>query len=805
MIKQKNIIEFDPSRRVSSVENTSPMPQLVISAQRTAKHHLKELLLKFFSKIDDSLFNLAEKADGNQQQTLYFEAMREIRLQHGIIIKAYFSELETGFKLSLSQSAITSQSSNSLDQVGLMQDEQLEESLAITNMASTAENTCREMLSGLTARLNFLVEDIEITKDNNPLRPEVLCHAFSIATECMDTDIKIRLVIYKLFDKFVVQQLGPMYNTINADLIAAGVLPRIKNTIRKSEENTNIPVAGDATSNTEDSYSPNPYSGMDPETGSEIPSTQPNQSENIFASLQQMLSQQRAGHVAGTAMGSPTETADIANTNTTRTGADTGTAGMVAYAPQDIISALSKLQTGSALFQSQNKDLASAAIIKTTVMEEIARLQGNSDGKQIGQTDTDSIDIIGMLFDFILDDPGLPDSLKAQISRLQIPLLKVAILDSTFFSIKSHPARQLLNELAYAGNGLEEADPEEDKILQMVSHVVDRILSEFEENTGIFDSLLTEFTEFMIQERKSNKLAENMLEQARDVVANEIQRRVTSNRVPPLVTNILIDAWKNVLIHLYLRDGEEGTAWNTALQVADDLIWSVQPKLIVSERQRLIKIIPRILNGLRDGLTLIQFDVEATNHLFDSLEEMHLSSLRGGIPDTIQKEVTELPQQESTAIHYENTPNLTADDFGTDLSEFPEDTMEYAAGNNIEETVLTPTHTTSWEKNDFSQYAEIIKEMALGTWVEFTDPDTESRNRGKLAWKCDFTKEFTFIDRKYKVVADLSYHQLLEEFELGRASIIEDIPLFDRALDSVIVGIKKALHRKAPDGGHSNH
>ena len=83
--------------------------------------------------------------------------------------------------------------------------------------------------------------------------------------------------------------------------------------------------------------------------------------------------------------------------------------------------------------------------------------------------------------------------------------------------------------------------------------------------------------------------------------------------------------------------------------------------------------------------------------------------------------------------------------------------------------------------------------MALGAWVEFVDPETEQRKHGKLAWKCDFTGEYTFVDRKYRVVADLSLRKLIAEFELGRAAFMEDIPLVDRALDSIIGGIKRAL------------
>ncbi len=68
----------------------------------------------------------------------------------------------------------------------------------------------------------------------------------------------------------------------------------------------------------------------------------------------------------------------------------------------------------------------------------------------VGGVDEDVINLIAMLFEFILDDRTLPDCLKALIGRLQIPMLKVAVVDKSFFSRGSHPARRLLNEIASA-------------------------------------------------------------------------------------------------------------------------------------------------------------------------------------------------------------------------------------------------------------------------------------------------------------------------------------------------------------------
>jgi hypothetical protein len=799
MATNRNIIDFNLDRRNSEPGNSITLPQLVISAQRTAKHHLRQLLPDFFSRIDDSLFELADKADNNQQQTLYFDAMREVRLQKDSMQKSYFEALSQGFERALCQATPQQRNAPTLDQIGLMEDEQLEESLAITNMVSSAESRAKEALFGLTARLDFLIDDIEITKDNNPLRPEILFTAFVPAVNLMDADIKVRLIIYKLFDKFVAHKIAPIYDAINADLISAGVLPRITNTIRKSNE----AYMGGTT---------NPASPMDTPSEGGVqhgaPLADPNHPETMFSSLQQLLSMTRGAPATGVSSGMTagdqtgvSGSAGTVGTGTMGMGSNAGVGeATIAYAPQEVISALSQLQINgeTLLQQSQSSQQPSANLIKTIVLETIGQNPDGSTAKQIGQADTDAIDIVSMLFDFILDDPSLPDNIKAQIARLQIPLLKVAIIDKDFFTKKAHPARQLLNELAYAGGGQEEVDTEEDSVYQMVCYVVNSILAEFEENTEIFSTLHAEFVEFIEKERETNKLAGEMLEHAKNRVAKEIQRRVTNNRVPPLVTAILVDAWKDVLTHLYLRDGEESTGWNTALQVADDLIWSVQPKLVVSERQRLIKIIPRVLNGLRDGLTLVQFDHEATTQLFSGLEDLHLASLRGGLTAK-PTDADATPQVAQQAV----AADLCDDDFGIDMSTLPESDENSSTRKDsfIEEIILASTQPLPWEDDELnaSRYAEEIKDMALGTWVEFIDAKTETQRRGKLAWKCDFTGEYTFVDRKYKVVADLSNRKLIEEFELGRASFVEDLPLFDRALDSVINGIKHALDRKNAD------
>jgi hypothetical protein len=461
-----------------------------------------------------------------------------------------------------------------------------------------------------------------------------------------------------------------------------------------------------------------------------------------------------------------------------------------AYSQQEIIYALSQLQGSHEISVARNLGKASEDLIRNKILEKIGQQKGGAFDKKFRKSDATTIRIVSKLFNYILDDPGLPGTIKLLLVQLQIPMIKVAILDNKFFALRSHPARLLLNELARACSGMESINRENESIHQMVRYVVSRITADYDRDAAIFSNMLHVFTQFSERERKTNKLAEEMLEEARNCVAKEIKFRVTDNRLPPLVENILVDAWKDVLIHLYLRDGKDSESWRTALGVADDLIWSVQPKLIVNERTRLINKIPKILNGLRDGLTLIHFDLQVTSKMFADLEELHLASLRGGIPQAISEQ-----QLEPGMIDINNDSlNLTEDDFGIDLSSFPDSEDDIISDVEAENYSLNSSRMSEQEKQDlqYSQHADTVSNMALGTWVKFISSETGSHYRGWLAWRCDFTEEFTFVDNNYKVVADLSFRKLLEKFETNRASIIDDIPLFDRALDAVIIDMKRS-------------
>ncbi|WP_455218625.1 DUF1631 family protein [Kaarinaea lacus] len=371
------------------------------------------------------------------------------------------------------------------------------------------------------------------------------------------------------------------------------------------------------------------------------------------------------------------------------------------------------------------------------------------------------------------------DRIRAEIARLQIPVIKVAILVKKFFDQQSHPASLLLNELAYAGTAFNTLDQgEDDVIFHKVEYVVNRVLSEFQTNVGIFDELLEEFKQFVDTELQDNKLSEKVLEQTKQKVSDEIEKRISEYRVPKLVYNLLVNKWKDVLTAVGMRNGCKGQTWTACLDVVDELIWSVQPKLMASERQALTRSIPKIIKRLREGLKFISVDEATVQKLLDQLGTLHLNCLKGTTDFTPKTEQLEHAGDDKDDVDsdFETGGNPFADELGD---------FEYFSGSDdFTQIKLSPESKRS--KNH-----PVVRDMEMGTWVEFINE--EKSRRGKLSWKCDFTGDFTFVDRRYKLVADISMDNLIKQLDSGKASIVTELPLLDRAIDAVVSTMTKCL------------
>ncbi|MDR6355184.1 hypothetical protein Q3H58_001855 [Pseudomonas psychrotolerans] len=498
----------------------------------------------------------------NQEQSLYFEAMRDLRLRRKSIERSFLQQYFERF--AALNNVVGSKPEMRLDSVSyedlsLVQNDALEESVAVDTMVAKALSNNAMAISHLTIRFNTQLSS-KVDDATHPLGPRRLCEAFVEACRDLDTDIKVKLIIYKLFERFVLNGLGQLYAESNRQLVDAGVLPQLKAIPQQVPGRT---AKG--------------YSGRTPaHVNAE------DDGQELFGTLQGLLAQLRnPAAVGGVGAGSGGEAASTGDSQ--------------AITSYDLMRLLSHLQQQISGQPLDGYDL------KQQLGIALGRISERS-GRQrvVGQVDEDVINLVAMLFEFILDDLTLPDSLKALIARLQIPMLKVAVLDKTFFSRGSHPARRLLNEIAAASLGWgEQSDLQRDGLYQKIEQIVQRLLTDFVDDPEIFAELLADFMAYVGDEQRRSELLEQRTrdaeegraraEIARLQVEHVLSQRLQGHQLPAAVQRVLREAWSQVLLLTCLKQGYDSSEWRAALQTMDDLIWSIQPHYDVASRQRLLE------------------------------------------------------------------------------------------------------------------------------------------------------------------------------------------------------------------------
>jgi hypothetical protein len=425
----------------------------------------------------------------------------------------------------------------------------------------------------------------------------------------------------------------------------------------------------------------------------------------------------------------------------------------------------------------------------------------------VGEVDEDVINLVSMLFEFILDDRTLRDSLKALIGRLQIPMLKVAVIDKTFFSRGSHPARRLLNEIASAALGWGEQDgTQRDSLYQKIEQVVQRLLNDFVDDPLIFSELLAEFLAFTGDERRRSELLEQRTRDAEEGSAKAamarrevelaLNQRLLGKTLPEVVVRLLQEAWSKVLMLACLKHGVESAEWQAALTTMDDLVWSVEPHSEPEARMRLLEMVPGLLKALRAGIASAAFDPFSTGEFFTQLEALHVQAFQ-----RFKRSLPEEAPQVDALTHAElgDEPCVMLAESGVDLPLLdltPTEAITAPAMVEVVEEIilLAPGERRAAEPEvslpDGDAALLQVDNLRVGSWVEFQEDD-EHKLRCKLAAVIKPTGKYIFVNRTGMKVLEKTRMGLAVEFRRSAIRLLEDALLFDRALESVIGNLRK--------------
>lgn len=694
------------------------LPVVLLQVRDKAAQQLQQGLQELFDNADDTLFEMADKARSNVDHHIFFEAMRDLRLKRKNFERVFMEQLFATF----ANLGHTGPGGPQLVPVvsyeavpGTSADDR-EKAVALEAMLGRVRHRDGLALGQLTARLGTVLGK-PLDERDNPLGPALLCEFFLRAGRSLGVEIRVKLIMLKLFEKYVLSDADQLFGEANQLLVATGVLPELKA----------VP-----------SRRPGGRAAREQQHEGSLPSVDQPLDENgqeAFAALQNLLAAVR-GSVAPTLEAS---------------------AEPLPVATRDLLRLLSHLQQ-----YVPEPEVEDDFDLRSQLGQLLTRVSVKSGKSRVVEdADEDAINLIALLFEFILNDRTVPAAFKGLIARLQIPMLKVAVLDKSFFSRTHHPARRLLNEIAAAAMGWSpHADYQHDSLYLQIEQVVQCLLNDFVEDPLIFSQLLAQFTAFTSDERRRSELLEQHTREAeegrvrtqaaRERVADLLNRRLLGKVLPQSVVQFLQQAWSQVLLLASLKHDEQSVQWQAAVRTMDELIWSVGLQRDTEAGRHLLEQLPGLLTALRNGLTSAAFDPFSTREFFVRLQAMHVQSFDGDGIDALIK-VRE-PFSFSNGVP---------------------DPVDGLPGDDPD---LLKAH-----------------QLRIGSWFEFQQ-DEGACLRCKLTAIMAPANTYIFVSRTGLKVLEKSAGQLAMAFKRDALHTLDDGLLFDRAL-ACVVGNLRQLNR----------
>ncbi len=183
---------------------------LVVALRDATLKVLKDSLRALFERADDLLFEMGEKAGSDSERRRYFDTMRVLRLKSARVTQTFTEAFADGF-IPVTRSQSSNLQAFDIERLAIQPTEELEQRIAIDNLANKAEGLFKHALWEVEQRLAIAAREFAVPVAPQALNPARICEAFGVAIGELDTEFQIKLVIYKLLDRSVLRDFERVY------------------------------------------------------------------------------------------------------------------------------------------------------------------------------------------------------------------------------------------------------------------------------------------------------------------------------------------------------------------------------------------------------------------------------------------------------------------------------------------------------------------------------------------------------------------------------------------------------------------
>ncbi|MBB5204544.1 hypothetical protein HNQ51_001858 [Inhella inkyongensis] len=474
-------------------------------------------------------------------------------------------------------------------ELSLLDDTAVDAIVAADRIGKALGHSCEWELREVEAYTGALLGDPEAGPDRNPVRPELIARALLAAVDGMTDQPGLRQTLSEELTRSLSLLMKICYSDLAMQFVQRGLTAQDMRTV--SAEGGGRSSSGDG------------------------------------------LSTSQAGALGSSQAGAMTAAERQALGGATAAPAPIGARGGLGHVEPVVMDLLRRLHFSAPMLSQASLADASAPAAGNLIHLHREEL------RQATQTPLDHmvIDVVASLFDAILADPKVPPQMARLIGRLQLPVLRAALGDTSFFAKRSHPVRRFVNRLASLACAFEDFSRDPGLgFLQRVAELVEEIaggdferLATYEKQLDALESFIADQGQKLLQAQGQDTAAllERKEAQARQRLQyqKQLEKALGELPLPEFLRRFLSRDWSAVIVHA-ANQGEQQELM--ARRQGRDLAVSVLPKGGSAARKDFLTQLPLLVRGVNLGLDNVGTPEALRKQLFADLLPVHAEALK---------------------------------------------------------------------------------------------------------------------------------------------------------------------------------
>jgi len=412
--------------------------------------------------------------------------------------------------------------------------------------------------------------------------------------------------------------------------------------------------------------------------------------------------------------------------------------------------------------------------------------QASGNGESAGMARSLAAEVVSLMLQQIAADKRLLQPLREMLLGMKPALLTVARSEPRFFADRQNPARRLLDAIAEGSLAFtSELDDGYAGFAREVRGIVQALLAPGNDLSDRFVAMVERLKRHQMETAPPEQLKAMQtlvkVEQRKllaERVAAEFRARQDYPKAPGVVRRFLTGPWAQVVAHARMGDSAQMALMpgdSPAIRYTDilgDLLWSSQLALAGLNRPRLVKIIPRLLRTLREGLDSIGYPRDQADAFFKSLMGLHDAAFKTQRAEPVADDPDSLHNEEDAALwmqsHEAQETNFLLDSMSAESTQ-----RAFADTQPVQR---------DWSDVKADLAAHTVTHLVVGSWYDLWNDGLALRCQ--LTWASPHGTLFLFTTANGRSMS-MTRRSLDRLVEQDRLRLIAAAGVVDEALDAV--------------------